>query len=386
MPRFLYMDYAATTPPAPEIIQKTLPYLREQFGNPSAVCPNGQEAHRAVEAAREKAAELIHANPQEIYFTSGGTEADNWVLQSSFPWGRPGHLITSAIEHHAILNTAKALESRDIRVSYIKPEKNGQISLKKIEREIRKDTRLLSVMFANNEMGTIQPVAGIGELAAAYGIPFHTDAVQVVGHLSIDVEAWNITYLSASAHKFSGLKGCGFLYCKKGHELAPLLHGGSQEKNSRAGTENVAGIVALGEAAALCRERLSWEAAALKPLRDLMIEKLTAIPGCMLTGDAKKRLPGNVHVCFDGIEGRSLALLLQQEGICVSAGAACTANGSGMSHVLKAMDVPENFGHGALRITLGTQTSRADILYACARIRENVEKLRRIESKPVKNR
>lgn len=385
MPRLVYMDYAATTPPAPEVIQKTLPWLKDRFGNPSAVCPNGQEAHEAIETARKKAASLIHADPEEIHFTSGGTEADNWILQNSCPFGRPAHIITSAIEHHAILNTAKALEQRGVRVSYVQPDRNGQIRPGQIEKHIRRDTRLISIMFANNEIGTIQPIAEIGDLAAEYGIPFHTDAVQVVGHLPIDVKAWKITCLSASAHKFYGLKGCGFLYCQKNLPLHPLLYGGSQESGSRAGTENVAGIVALGEAAALCETRLSWEAAAVRPLRDLLIGKLREIPQCRLTGDEKRRLPGNVHVCFKGIDGRSLALLLQQEGICVSAGAACTSSDSTVSHVLQALHLPEEYSRGALRISLGAKTSRADILYVAQRIRENVEKLQSMSEKNVKN-
>ena len=379
MGKMLYMDYAATTPPSPEVVQKTLPWLRERVGNPSAVCANGQVARQAVEKAREAAAGLIQAEPEEIFFTSGGTEADNWVLERSCPYGKPSHIITSQIEHHAVLNTCKAMEKRGVRVSYIRPDENGQIRPRDIERHIRKDTRLISVMFANNEVGTIQPVAEIGALAQEYGIPFHTDAVQVVGHLPVDVNSWNITYLSASAHKFFGLKGCGFLYCKKGSEPEPLLFGGAQERGLRAGTENVAGIVALGEAARLCSGRLSWEAAALKPLRDLMIEQLEKISGSHLMGDRQKRLPGNVHVCFEGIDGRSLALLLQQEGICVSAGAACSSSLEEGSHVLEAMHVPKNCIRGALRISLGTELSRGDILYAAGRIRENVERLRTME-------
>ena len=379
MGKMLYMDYAATTPPAAEVVQKTLPWLRERFGNPSAVCANGQEARNAVEEAREAAARLIQAEPEEIYFTSGGTEADNWVLERSCPYGQSSHIITSKVEHHAVLNTCKAMEKRGVRVSYVSPDENGQIRPRDIERQIRRDTRLISVMFANNEVGTIQPVAEIGALAQEYGIPFHTDAVQVVGHLPVDVNSWNITYLSASAHKFFGLKGCGFLYCKKGCEPEPLLWGGAQEKGRRGGTENVAGIVALGEAARLCAGRLSWEAAALKPLRDLMIGQLEKIPGSHLMGDRQKRLPGNVHFCFEGIDGRSLALLLQQEGICVSAGAACSSRQEGASHVLEAMHVPGTCIRGALRISLGTELSRGDILYAARRITENVERLRSME-------
>lgn len=381
MPRWIYMDYAATTPPASEVTKKVLPWLQERYGNPSAVCQNGQEARQAVENAREKAAALIKADPGEIYFTSGGTEADNWVLQSSFPPGKSGHLITSAIEHHAVLNTCRELEKRGVRVSYIQPEPNGQVSPEKIRRQIRKDTRLISVMFANNETGVIQPVAEIGDLAAGTGIAFHTDAVQVTGHLPVDVKSWHITYLSASAHKFYGLKGCGFLYCRQGQEIPPLLHGGSQERGYRAGTENVAGIVALGEAASLCSDRMLQEAKYVKTLRDLLLEKLLEIPGCILTGDAKKRLPGNVHVCFMGVEGKSLALLLQQEGICVSAGAACTASQKKISHVLQAMAVPEVYSRGALRITLGPGNTRADVMYAAGRIRENVNKLRDMQEK-----
>lgn len=380
MGKMLYMDYAATTPPAAEVVQKTLPWLREKFGNPSAVCINGLEARRALETAREKAAGLIGAAAGEIYFTSGGTEADNWILEKICPYGRPSHIITSAIEHHAVLNTCHALEQWGVKVSYVMPDEYGQIRPRDIERHIRKDTRLISIMFANNEVGTIQPVAEIGALAEEYGIPFHTDAVQVTGHLPIDVNGWKITYLSASAHKFYGLKGCGFLYCKKGREPGPLLNGGAQERGLRAGTENVPGIVALGEAAGFCADRLSWEAAAVKPLRDLMIEQLEKIPGSHLMGERKKRLPGNVHFCFEGIDGRSLALLLQQEGICVSAGAACSSREDGVSHVLTAMNVPDTYIQGALRVSLGADLSRADILYAARRIAENVARLRNMDS------
>lgn len=378
MRKMLYMDYAATTPPAAEAVQRTLPWLRERFGNPSAVCANGQEARRAVDEARKAAADLIGANEEEIYFTSGGTEADNWVLEKSCPYGQTTHIITSAVEHHAVLNTCKALEQRGVRVSYVSPDEKGRISIRDIERCIRQDTRLISIMFANNEVGTIQPVAEIGVLAEEYGIPFHTDAVQVVGHLPVDVNSWKITYLSASAHKFFGLKGCGFLFCKKGRELPPFIHGGSQEKGFRAGTENITGIVALGEAARVCTGRLAWEAAALKPLRDLMITQLEKIPGSHLMGDRQRRLPGNVHFCFEGIDGRSLALLLQQEGICVSAGAACSSQEKGVSHVLLAMHTPETYIKGALRISLGTELSRSDILYVSKRIEENIEGLRKM--------
>ena len=379
MGKMLYMDYDATTPPAAEVVQKTLPWLREKFGNPSAVCQNGQEARKAVEEARRSAAKLIGADADEIFFTSGGTEADNWVLERSCPHGCSSHIITSAIEHHAVINTCKALEKRGNKVIYVGPDDKGRISPRDIERHIRKDTRLISVMFANNEVGTIQPVAEIGAMAKEYGIPFHTDAVQVVGHLPVDVKSWNITYLSASAHKFYGLKGCGFLYCKKGFELPPLLYGGAQENGLRAGTENMPGIVALGEAAKFCAGRLPWEAAAVKPLRNLMIEQLKMIPGSHLMGDPQRRLPGNVHFCFEGIDGRSLALLLQQEGICVSAGAACSSSQSEASHVLSAMHVQKDCLQGALRISLGTELNRQDIMYAARRISENVERLRHMD-------
>lgn len=378
MGKMLYMDYAATTPPAAEVVHKTLPWLREKFGNPSVVCANGQDARLAVKAAREAAAKLICAEEEEIYFTSGGTEADNWVLEKSCPFECPAHIITSSIEHHAVLNTCKDMEKRGVRVTYLDPDEKGRISPRDIERHIGKDTRLISIMFANNEVGTIQPVSEIGALAKEYGIPFHTDAVQVVGHLPIDVDSWNITYLSASAHKFYGLKGCGFLYCKKGFELPALIHGGAQEKGMRAGTENMPGIVALGEAASVCAGRLSWEAAAVKPLRNLMIEQLEKIPGSHLMGDPQKRLPGNVHFCFEGIDGRSLALLLQQEGICVSAGAACSSKAE-VSHVLSALHIPDTYIRGALRISLGTELNRQDILYASRRIAENIFRLRNME-------
>jgi cysteine desulfurase len=263
-------------------------------------------------------------------------------------------------------------------VSYVRPDEKGRIRVRDIESCIRKNTRLISVMFANNEVGTIEPIDKIGELAKEYGIPFHTDAVQVVGHLPVDVNSWNITYLSASAHKFYGLKGCGILYCRQGYALEPLLYGGGQEGGYRAGTENVAAIVAMGAAADYCRNRLSWEGAVVKGLREKMIAGLSPIPGGHLMGDESLRLPGNVHFCFEGIDGKSLALLLQQEGICVSSGSACSRE-EGASHVLEAMGTPAEYRRGALRISLGPELSREDILYAAGRTAENVHKLRRLQ-------
>lgn len=379
MERQIYLDHAATTQPAPEVIQQMLPWLAGRYGNPSARYQLGQEAGRCIAGARKQVAALIGADEEEVYFTSGGTESDNWVLRGCLSGRKDGkrHMITTGIEHHAVLNTCAQLEREGVEVSYVMPDGEGRVDVRDIEREIREDTVLISVMYANNEIGTMQPIREIGLLAAEYGIPFHTDAVQAVGHVPIDVKASGITWLSASAHKFHGPKGCGFLYMRKGHELPSLLHGGAQEKGFRAGTENVAGIAGMGAAARVCMAHMSGDQESIRRQRDYLIQKVeSSIPGARLNGHRRMRLPNNVNFSFSGLEGAALLLLLDQDGICVSSGAACSASSGKGSHVLEAIGVPEEYQRGAVRMTLGPETTREELDYVVERLKEHIFQLR----------
>ena len=379
MERQIYLDHAATTQPAPEAVQQMLPWLSGRYGNPSARYRLGQEAGRCIAKAREQVAALIGAEADEMYFTSGGTESDNWVLRGCLTGRANGkkHIITTGIEHHAMLNTCAQLEKEGVQVSYVKPDHAGRVDVRDIEREIREDTALISVMYANNEIGTLQPIREIGFLAAEYGVPFHTDAVQAVGHVPIDVKALRITWLSASAHKFHGPKGCGFLYMKRGSELPSLLHGGAQEKGFRAGTENVAGIAGMGAAARMCLERLPADQEAIRRQRDYLIRGIeSAISGARLNGHRQMRLPNNVNFSFSGLEGAALLLLLDQDGICVSSGAACSSSSEKGSHVLEAIGIPEEYQRGAVRMTLGPETSRDELDYVIERLKEHIFQLR----------
>lgn len=383
MERQIYLDHAATTQPAPEVVQQMLPWLSGRYGNPSARYQLGQEAERCIAGARKDVAALIGADAGEIYFTSGGTESDNWVLRSCLSGRADGkkHVITTGIEHHAILNTCARLEKEGARVSYVMPDGEGRVDVRDIEREICEDTVLISVMYANNEIGTMQPIREIGLLAAEYGIPFHTDAVQAVGHVPIRVKDLGITWLSASAHKFHGPKGCGFLYMKKGCELPSLLHGGGQEKGFRAGTENVAGIAGMGAAARICRIHMADDQNMIRRQRDYLIRGVeSAIPGVRLNGHRRMRLPNNVNFSFSGLEGAALLLLLDQDGICVSSGAACSSASEKGSHVLEAIRVPEEYQRGAVRMTLGPETTREELDYVIARLKEHVFQLREMKN------
>ena len=374
----MYMDHAATTYAAPEVVEAMLPYFSEKFGNPSSVYGIGQENKAAVEEARAKVAAAINAEPNEIYFTAGGTESDNWVLKGvAFANIRKGkHIITTAVEHHAILHAAEWLQSQGFEVTYLPVDQYGMVSPADVEKAIRPDTILISVMYANNEVGTIQPIAEIGAIARAHGIYFHTDAVQAVGHVPIDVKAEHIDMLSLSGHKFYGPKGIGVLYIRRGVRIQNLLHGGAQESRHRAGTENVAGIVGLGAAIERSVAAMPEESARLTAMRDHMIRELLKIPASHLNGHPTQRLPNNVNITFEYIEGEGILLLLNMFGICASTGSACNSASLEPSHVLTAMGVPHEIAHGSVRLTLGERNTEEDVSYVLEKLPEVVGKLR----------
>ena len=375
----IYLDHAATTPVHPRVLEKMLPYFRDQYGNPSSVYRLGREAKKAVEDAREKVAQLIGAEPREIVFTSGGTEADNIALQGVARANRDRgrHIITSAVEHHAVLHTAEALEKEGFSVTYLPVDKYGRISIADLEAAIGKDTILISIMYANNEVGTVQPIREIGRLAREHGIIFHTDAVQAVGYLPIDVNRDNIDLLTLSGHKLYGPKGIGALYLRRGTRIAPLMGGGAQERKWRPGTENVPGSVGLGEAAVLAGENMEERAAKLRRLRDMLIDGvLERIDHVRVNGHPEERLPGNAHFAFEFIEGESLLLNLDLEGIAASSGSACTSGSLEPSHVLLAMGMPHEIAHGSLRLTLGEDNTEEDIERVLEVLPPIVQKLR----------
>lgn len=376
--KIVYMDHAATTYAAPEVVEAMLPYFSEKFGNPSSVYGIGQENKAAVEEARAKVAAAINAEPNEIYFTAGGTESDNWVLKGvAFANIRKGkHIITTAVEHHAILHAAEWLQSQGFEVTYLPVDQYGMVSPADVEKAIRPDTILISVMYANNEVGTIQPIAEIGAIARAHGIYFHTDAVQAVGHVPIDVKAEHIDMLSLSGHKFYGPKGIGVLYIRRGVRIQNLLHGGAQESRHRAGTENVAGIVGLGAAIERAVAAMPEESARLTTMRDHMIRELLKIPASHLNGHPTQRLPNNVNITFEYIEGEGILLLLNMFGICASTGSACNSASLEPSHVLTAMGVPHEIAHGSVRLTLGERNTEEDVSYVLEKLPEVVRKLR----------
>lgn len=376
--KIVYMDHAATTYAAPEVVEAMLPYFSEKFGNPSSVYGIGQENKAAVDAARAKVAAAINAEPNEIYFTAGGTESDNWALKGvAFANIRKGkHIITTAVEHHAVLHAAEWLQSQGFEVTYLPVDQYGMVSPADVEKAIRPDTILISVMYANNEVGTIQPIAEIGAIARAHGIYFHTDAVQAVGHVPIDVKAEHIDMLSLSGHKFYGPKGIGVLYIRRGVRIQNLLHGGAQESRHRAGTENVAGIVGLGAAIERSVAAMPEESARLTAMRDHMIRELLKIPASHLNGHPTQRLPNNVNITFEYIEGEGILLLLNMFGICASTGSACNSASLEPSHVLTAMGVPHEIAHGSVRLTLGERNTEEDVSYVLEKLPEVVGKLR----------
>ncbi|ADQ05003.1 cysteine desulfurase NifS [Caldicellulosiruptor owensensis OL] len=377
--KIIYFDHAATTPLKKEVLDEMMPYLTEQYGNPSTIYKLGREAKRAVELARERVAKALNADIQEIYFTSGGTESDNWALKGvAFANRDKGkHIITTTIEHHAVLHPLKYLEGLGFEVTYVPVEPDGIIDPQKIKEAIRNDTILISVMLANNEIGTIQPVKEIAKIAKEKGIVIHTDAVQAVGQIPVDVKDLGVDLLSLSAHKFYGPKGVGALYIKKGTKIHPFSHGGAQERNRRAGTENVAGIVGLGKAIELATQNLSEYAAKLQKLRDKLIDGvLSKIDYVRLNGDRYKRLPNNANFSFEFIEGESLLLMLDMKGIAASSGSACTSGSLDPSHVLLAIGLEHEVAHGSLRITLGEDNTEEDIDYLLEVLPEIVSRLR----------
>ena len=379
MKKMIYLDNAATTPTAPEVIEAMLPFYERRYGNPSALYDLGQKSHDAIEESRQIIAQSIGAQPEEIYFTAGGSESDNWALkctaESMVMRGR--HIITTKIEHHAILRTCGYLEQNGYEITYLPVNDKGTVSLEQVRQAIRPDTILISVMMANNEIGTIEPIAGIGMLARRYGICFHTDAVQAYGHIPIDVNRMNIDMMSASAHKFNGPKGTGFLYVRKKKRIPPFIHGGGQESGVRAGTENVPGIVGMGKAAAMAMESLKERMEIETRMRDYLIYSvLKQVPKVRLNGEWNNRLPNNVDFCFDELEGGNLLVMLDMDGICASAGSACSSGEHEPSHVLTAIGVPPEIARGALRLTLNEKITAEQIDYVTACIKKNVTILR----------
>ena len=375
----IYADNAATTRMSRTAIDAMIPYMENVYGNPSSLYSIGQEAKEALEQAREEVAAVINADPREILFTSGGSEADNQALRSAAVIGaKKGkkHIISSAFEHHAILHTLNRLEKEGYEVTLLPVHEDGLVRPEELEAAVREDTCLVSIMYANNEIGTVQPIHEIGEICKKHGVLFHTDAVQAVGHVKIDVKADNIDMLSASAHKFHGPKGTGFLFARKGIALTNLIEGGAQEKGKRAGTENVPGIMAMAAALKEAAGNLEQNAGHQTALRDRLIEGLSKIPHSALNGDAKKRLPGNVNFCFEGIEGESLLLLLDDRGISASSGSACTSGSLDPSHVLLAIGRVHDVAHGSLRLSLGEEITEEEVDYLIQNVKEVVEYLR----------
>ncbi len=379
----VYVDNAATTAMSDTAINAMTPYLKEVFGNPSSLYAAGQAAKDALEKARADIAQCHNADVKEIYFTSGGSESDNQAIRSAAANGaRKGkrHIITTSFEHHAVLHTLKKLEQSGAEVTYLDVRSDGLVTAQQVEEAIRPDTALVTVMYANNEVGTIQPVREIGEVCRRAGVPFHTDAVQAVGHIPVDVKADNIDMLSLSAHKFHGPKGVGALYCKRGLPLNSFIEGGAQERNRRAGTENVAGIVSMAAALKEACANMRKDNEKLLKLRDRLIDGLLTIPYSKLNGDRKNRLPGNVNICFEGTEGESLLLNLDNAGICASSGSACTTASLEPSHVLLALGLPHEIAHGSLRLTLSADNTDEDIDYILKEVPEAVKKVRAISS------
>lgn len=375
----IYLDNAATTAMPKEVFEAMKPYLIEQYANPSSVYQFAFDTNRKIEEARATLASLIGAKANEIYFTSGGSESDNWAIKGVAEQlkEKGKHIITSAIEHHAVLHTCQWLEKQGYEVTYLPVDEYGIVSPESVEQAIRPDTILISIMYANNEIGTIEPIAEIGAIAKKHKILFHTDAVQAYAHIPIDVVKENIDLLSVSGHKFGGPKGVGFLYIKKGVRIGSFIHGGSQERGRRAGTTNSAGIIGMAMAASLAKEQMEENRKKEVELRDYMIDRiLTEIPYARLNGHATKRLSGNVHICFRFIEGESLLILLDMNEICASSGSACTSGSLDPSHVLLAIGLPHEIAHGSVRMTLSHRNTKEEIDFTVDKLKEIVERLR----------
>ena len=379
MERLIYLDNAATTKTAPEVVEAMLPYFTEHFGNPSSVYGFAAANKEVITRQREIIADTLGAKSNEIYFTAGGSESDNWALiATAEAYASKGkHLITSKIEHHAILHTCEYLEKKGFEVTYLDVDENGIVDLEQLKSAIREDTILISIMYANNEIGTIQPIREIGAIAHEHGILFHTDAVQAFGQVPINVDEDQIDMLSASGHKLNGPKGIGFLYIRKGVKIRSFIHGGAQERRRRAGTENVPGIVGFGKAVERAVSTMEARTKKERELRDYLIERIEKeIPYCRLNGDRTKRLPNNVNFSFHFIEGESLLIMLDMKGICASSGSACTSGSLDPSHVLLAIGLPHEIAHGSLRMTLSEETTKEDLDYVVENLKEIVSNLR----------
>ncbi|AJG97835.1 cysteine desulfurase NifS [Clostridium beijerinckii] len=375
----VYMDYSATTYVKPEVLEEMLPYFTEKFGNPSSFYGISRETKRAIDKAREQIAEALNCLPDEVYFTGGGSEADNWAIKgiASAHKNKGNHIITTKIEHHAVLHTCEYLEKNGFDVTYLDVDEEGFINLEDLRNAITDKTILVSIMFANNEIGTIQPIKEIGEICREKKVFFHTDAVQAVGNVPVDVKEMNIDMLSLAGHKIYGPKGIGVLYIKKGIKIDNLIHGGAQEKNRRAGTENIASIVGLGKALELATNNLEEHMKRLTALREKLIAGLLEIPYTKLNGPrGDKRLPGNVNVCFRFIEGESILLSLDFKGVCASSGSACTSGSLDPSHVLLAIGLPHEIAHGSLRLSMGEGSTEEDVDYVLEVVPPIIERLR----------
>lgn len=375
----VYMDYSATTYVKPEVLEEMLPYFTEKFGNPSSFYGISRETKRAIDKAREQIAEALNCLPDEVYFTGGGSEADNWAIKgiASAHKNKGNHIITTKIEHHAVLHTCEYLEKNGFDVTYLDVDEEGFINLDDLRNAITDKTILVSIMFANNEIGTIQPIKEIGEICREKKVFFHTDAVQAVGNVPVDVKEMNIDMLSLAGHKIYGPKGIGVLYIKKGIKIDNLIHGGAQEKNRRAGTENIASIVGLGKALELATNNLEEHMKRLTALREKLIAGLLEIPYTKLNGPrGDKRLPGNVNVCFRFIEGESILLSLDFKGVCASSGSACTSGSLDPSHVLLAIGLPHEIAHGSLRLSMGEGSTEEDVDYVLDVVPPIIERLR----------
>ncbi len=375
----IYADNAATTKLAPAVLEAMTPYLTEVYGNPSSLYSVGAEAKKAIELAREEIAEVFGAAPSEIFFTSGGSEADNWAIKGIAELmeekGKK-HIISSKFEHHAVLHTLEALEKKGFEITLLDVHENGIVSPEELESAIREDTALVTIMYANNEIGTIQPISEIGAICKKHGVIFHTDAVQAVGNVPINVKEQNIDLMSLTAHKFHGPKGCGALYVRRGLRPEILINGGAQERGRRAGTENVPGIIGLAAALKLAVSTMEERGKRLTDLRDYLIDELLKIERSRLNGDRVQRLPGNINMCFEGIEGESLLLRLDLKGVCASSGSACTSGSLDPSHVLLAIGLPHEIAHGSLRLSFSDETTREDVEYIAECIPPIIKTLR----------
>lgn len=375
----IYLDNAATTKTAPEVVEAMLPYFTEYYGNAGSIYKLGTESKKAVIRAKETIAATLHVQPNEIYFTSGGTESDNWAIKAAYEAyrDRGNHIITTKIEHHAVLHTCEYLEKQGAEITYLDVDEDGLLNTEELKKAIRPDTILISVMYANNEIGTIQPIKEIGEIASSHGILFHTDAVQVYGQLPIDVQDCHIDMLSASGHKFNGPKGIGFLYIKKNIKMRSFMHGGQQERGRRAGTENVAGIVGLEAAVKRAYRIMEEKTQRETELRDYLIGRiLQEIPDTRLNGHPVKRLPGNVNVSFAAVEGESVLIMLDMQGICASGGSACTTGALDPSHVLLALGVSSELARGSLRLTLGEDNTGEEMDVVVEELKQIVGRIR----------